>query len=121
MSAQQPSLQDGSDRTVSPVRLLRQQNPDPLAHPRHPHRPGSRGLPQMASAPRHRGETAAPRLVLFRRKLDHTGGGFHLTYSRHRVDVCATLASHTRQTATIATVQPAPFDEHARKEYRNEL
>jgi glycine cleavage system aminomethyltransferase T len=98
-----------------------------------------------------------------------TGGGFYLTYARHRVEAAGLLVGLTFQTATVstagtvlaltlidkgyaelgtevvvvwgehpgagtasdsdlgfprirATVQPAPYDEHARKAYRrNEL
>ena len=98
-------------------------------------------------------------------RSDLAGGGFHLTYSRHRVEADGELAGLTYQTGTIgalgtmlslavidkrwsapgtevaviwgdhpgagiepdadlgfprvrATVQPAPFDQHARREYR---
>jgi glycine cleavage system aminomethyltransferase T len=102
------------------------------------------------------------------REHDLAGGGFHLTYARHRVEAAGQLVGLTHQTATIdtvgtilsltligrqhaapgtevtvvwgdhpgsgieepdadlgfprirATVQPAPFDEHARKAYRRD-
>jgi hypothetical protein len=104
MSAQQSSLQDGSDRTVSPVRLLWQQNPDPLVGPRHPCWAGSCGLTRGLPLCGIEGKRPLHTSLYSDNTEDHYVSPRELSFPRVR-----------------GTAQPAPLDEHARKEYRNEL